>query len=428
MPVIVMQVKRAEQHPNADSLRVYNMTASGYEDVQIIANMEKVYEVGDRLAIALTNTVLKDGTKIKPTKLRGIQSFGMALGKTDEDISTDLSYLYCQKKIEESVELQKWPSIELLHNVRRSLELLGETPKITYRAKIKLDGTNAGIQIFTDGRIAAQSRTQIITPESDNLGFANWVNQNLDFFEMFAGTEHLTLFGEWCGKGIQKRTAISKIDRKIFVVFAIQYGGVDGQLAKLEINPEVIYSVIPNHPDISVLPFYGESIVFDFGDLTQIQTSIEIVNQMLEDVEKIDPWVKETFDIEGLGEGLVMYPETRDLVERFSYSEFLFKAKGEKHQAVKTKKSVQLDPEVAESIDEFVILFVTPARLEQGVTEACNGEFDIKKMGDFIKWLVADVKKESVVELENANLTWNDVNKAIMNAARDWYQKQVMSL
>lgn len=74
MPVIVMEVKSAEQHPNADSLRVYHMTAYGYEDVQIIANMEKVYEVGDRLAIALPNTVLKDGSKIKPTKLRGLQS------------------------------------------------------------------------------------------------------------------------------------------------------------------------------------------------------------------------------------------------------------------------------------------------------------------------------------------------------------------
>ena len=426
MPVIAMQVKSAEQHPNADSLRVYNMAASGYEDVQIVANMENVYEVGDRLAIALPNTVLKDGTKIKPTKLRGIQSFGMALGKTEEDISSDLSHLYCQKKIEQSVELQKWPSIELLHNVRRSLELLGATPKITYRAKIKLDGTNAGVQIFSDGRVAAQSRSQIITPDSDNLGFANWVEQNLEFFATLAGKEHLTLFGEWCGKKIQKRTAISKIDRKIFVVFAIQYGGVDGHLAKLEINPEVIRSVIPTHSDIFVLPFYGDSVVFDFGDLLQIQTSIDIVNQMLENVEKIDPWVKETFGIEGLGEGLVMYPQTSDLVERFSYSELLFKVKGEKHQVVRTKKSVQLDPEVAGSLDDFVSLFATTARLEQGVTEACNGEFDLKKMGDFIKWIVTDVKKESVAELESANLTWNDVNKAVMNAARDWYKKQVM--
>lgn len=73
-------------------------------------------------------------------------------------------------------------------------------------------------------------------------------------------------------------------------------------------------------------------------------------------------------------------------------------------------------------------LFVTPARLEQGVTQACNGEYDLKKIGDFIKWIVADVKKESVVELERANLTWSQVNKAVMNAARDWYRQQVILL
>lgn len=426
MPVIVMEVKIVEQHPNADALRIYSMAAPGYEDVQIIANLENVYEVGDRAIVALANSVLKDGTKIKPTKLRGMQSFGMAIGKTSEDIGSDLSHLYCQKKVAEAVELQKWPSIELLHNVRRSLDLLGETPKITYRAKIKLDGTNGGIQIFPDGRVAAQSRTQIITPESDNLGFANWVEQNVEFFANMARKEQVTLFGEWCGKGIQKRTAISQIDRKIFVVFAIQYGGGDGQYAKLEVNPEAIRALIPEHADIFVIPFYGESIVLDFGDRHQLQEAVEILDRMVEEIEKQDPWVKETFDIEGLGEGLVMYPETTTLVERFSYSELLFKGKGEKHRVVKSKKSVQIDPELAESIDEFVSLFVTEPRLEQGVTEACDGELDMRKIGGFIKWIVTDVQKEAVAELEKSQLTWKDVNKAVMNAAREWYRAKIM--
>jgi RNA ligase len=89
------------------------------------------------------------------------------------------------------------------------LKLVEETPTITSRAKVKLDGTNGGVQIFADGRVAAQSRTQIITPESDNLGFATWVSQNIDYFTQLASPEHATLFGEWCGQGIQKRTAIS---------------------------------------------------------------------------------------------------------------------------------------------------------------------------------------------------------------------------
>ncbi len=428
MPVIAMEVKTVQNHPNADTLRLYSLEAPGYDSVQIIANLENTYDVGDIVAIALTDSVLNDGTKIKPTKLRGVYSFGIALGKVEEASGTDLSAIYCQKTVTQSVQMQSWPSIELLYNLCRTLEVVGETPKITYRGKIKLDGTNGGIQIFSDSRVAVQSRTQIITPESDNLGFANWVSQNLNFFSQLASSEHLTIFGEWCGRGIQKRTAVSQIDRKIFVVFAIQFGGIDGQLVRLETCPEKIALILPKHPDIFVLPFYGEPIVLDFGDRAQLESAIEIINRLVDSVEKVDPWVKETFGIEGIGEGLVLYPESNAIAKSLSYSELLFKAKGEKHQAVKTKEPVQLDPEVAKSIDDFVNLFVTPARLEQGVTEVCGGQFNMTKIGAFLQWFTADVQKESVAELEVAQLTWKEVNKAVMKAAKEWYQGKAKGL
>ncbi|MBE9119044.1 hypothetical protein IQ249_24455 [Lusitaniella coriacea LEGE 07157] len=428
MPVIVMEVIGVENHPNADSLRVYQMKTRDREEVQIIANLENIYEIGDAVAIALIDSILKDGTKIKPSKLRGLRSFGMALGKVEDPVGTDLSEVYCQKQISKPVQFQKWSSIELLHNLCRSLELFEPKPTITYRAKIKLDGTNAGVQIFPDGKVAAQSRTQIITPENDNMGFANWVHQNIEFFSNLASSEHLIVFGEWCGKGIQKRTAISKIDRKIFVIFALQYGGIDGQIATLEICPEKIQSFLANHPDIFILPFYGNSITLDFSDKEQLKTQAEILNQKVKDVENIDPWVKETFGIEGIGEGLVFYPEASNTVERLSCAELLFKAKGEKHQVVKTKKPIQIDPEKVKSIDGFVDLFVTQNRLEQGVNEACNGEFNIKKMGVFLQWFVGDVKKESTAEIERAQLTWKEVNKPVMNAARKWYLERAKSI
>jgi hypothetical protein len=106
----------------------------------------------------------------------------------------------------------------------------------------------------------------------------------------------------------------------------------------------------------------------------------------------------------------------------------LFKAKGEKHQAVKTKQPVQIDPEVAQNIDDFVNLFVTPARLEQAVTAVGCDRFEIAKIGNFLQWFVADVQKESVAELEAAQLSWKEVNKAVMNSAKKWYQDKSKSL
>jgi len=421
MPVIAMKVKSAQNHPNAEALRLYVMEAPGYEDVQIIANLTNVYEVGEVAAIALPDSVLKDGTVIKPSKLRGIVSFGMALEKVTAAVGSDLSLDYCKKTLVKGAKLQEWPSVELLHNVRRTLELTAQSPQVTYRAKVKLDGTNGGVQIFSNGDVVPQSRNLIISIEDDNIGFAAWVLKNIEYFEKLSSDKHITIFGEWCGQGIQKRTAISQIDRKIYVVFAIQSGGLDGHPPLLEINPEAITQVLPQHPDIFVLPFYGEPITLDFGDEQQLKAMVETINNMVEAVEKSDPWVKETFGIDGLGEGLVLYPEAEKVVNKITYSELMFKAKGEKHQVVKTKKPVEVDPQIAESIDQFVDLFLTENRLQQGVTEACKGECDPKNMGEFLKWIAQDIQKESVAELEASNLTWKDVNKAINNAARKWY-------
>jgi tRNA-binding EMAP/Myf-like protein len=427
MTVLVMEVKTADKHPNAETLHVYKLQGLGGDRIQVIANQERVYQVGDHVAIALVDSVLKDGTKIKATKIRGLHSYGMALGTVDAPVGSDLSERFCQPVMAQSVAMQRWPSIELLHNVIRSLEAVEATPTVTYRAKVKLDGTNAAVQIFPNGQVAAQSRTQVITPDNDNMGFAQWVNQNLTYFAQLATTNHITLFGEWCGKGVQSRTAVSQIDRRIFVVFAIQSIETGNHVDKLDVDPDRIAAALRPHPDLYVLPFYGAEVELDFGDKDQLMTAIATLNQMVEDVELVDPWVKDTFGIEGLGEGLVMYPIDTQ-VERLSYAELLFKAKGEKHQAVKAKKPVQVAPEQAKNVEEFVNLFVTPSRLEQGLTEACGGQFDMTLMGAFLKWFAMDVQKESVAELEVAQLTWKDVNKAINQAAREWYQAKVTSL
>jgi tRNA-binding EMAP/Myf-like protein len=428
MTVMVMEVKKAEKHPNAETLNVYQLSAPGCEQLQIIANQERVYQVGESVAIALVDSVLKDGTKIKATKLRGLYSYGMALGAANAPVGSDLSNTYCQPEILQSVQMQRWTSIELLHNVCRSLQAVEATPQVTYRAKVKLDGTNAAVQIFPNGSVAAQSRTQVITPENDNMGFAQWVSQNLDFFAQLASADHITIFGEWCGKGVQSRAAISQIDRKVFVIFAIQIIAAGDKIARLEVVPERLSVLIPTHPDIYVLPFYGDAIDLDFGDKSQLTATMAKLNQMVEQVEEADPWVKDTFGIIGIGEGLVLYPQVDTEVERVAYTELLFKAKGLKHQVVKAKQPVQISPELVKSIEEFVDFFVTPNRLEQGLTEACGGQCDMTQIGAFLKWFAMDVQKESVAELENAQLTWKDVSKAVNNAAKEWYHAKATAL
>lgn len=438
MPVQVMQVVTAEKHPYADTLFVYTFKSPTIESLQIVANSENIYKVGDLANIALESSTLKDGTKIKKANLRGVNSFGMALGLADDTAKAgdDVSEQFCISPSQELTHIP-WPSIENLYNVVKNVDKIeghldyNSLPKtIKYRFRVKLDGTNAGIQI-KNGNIAVQSRTNIITPQHDNMGFARFVDERIDYFKSLDIKHHITIFGEFCGIGIQKRTAVSAIDRKIMAVFAIQYGdGSDGMPVEFEIEPENIRKVLPEHKDVFVLPWYGPELTFNYADKASLQSHVDTINTMVEDVERCDPWVKDTFGFEGLGEGVVAYPvnPTGGRVARDYWTSFAFKAKGEKHKVVNTKKPAQLEPEFVANIDDFVKLFVTEARLEQGVAVACGGKYEMEQIGEFLKWFGQDVKKESVAELEKAGLKWKQVGNFVITAAREWYKGKAQQI
>ncbi|MFJ6237957.1 RNA ligase family protein [Streptomyces griseus] len=80
----------------------------------------------------------------------------------------------------------------------------------------KIDGTNAGLHISEDGQVVAQSRKRIITPDSDNYGFARWAADNADELAHILGPG--LHFGEWWGQGIQRRYGM---DRKVFSIFNV---------------------------------------------------------------------------------------------------------------------------------------------------------------------------------------------------------------
>lgn len=65
----------------------------------------------------------------------------------------------------------------------------------------KIDGTNACVVITEEGEIGAQSRNRVITPESDNMGFAKWVQANREDLMILGPGYH---YGEWWGNGIQR--------------------------------------------------------------------------------------------------------------------------------------------------------------------------------------------------------------------------------
>jgi hypothetical protein len=442
MSVLAMTVVRVNDHPNADSLRVYELDAPGIAGLVVVANLERRYAPGDVVAVARVGAVLEDGTKIRKSRLRGVDSFGMALGPVDAAPGEDLTARYCQPAAPAQagtpldVALAKWTSIEQLHAVRFALQArldaTGEAlPCVTYRAKVKVDGTNGAIHALPGG-FAAQSRTRLLVPGDDNYGFAAWAHgEAVEFCAgLHARLGRAVVYGEWCGRGIQKRTAISRVERNVFAVFAVQLGDPGRETARLVVEPERLRALLPAHPDVFVLPWHGEPVELDFGDAERLRAGAERIDAMVAEVEVTDPWVAEVFGLQGLGEGVVLYPvegvafDAEHGTDRDRYVDLMFKAKGEEHRVNRQKRPAQLDPEVARSVEEFVALMVTPARLEQGLAQVLGGSMDLRRMGELLQWVGQDVKKESVAELAAASLEWKQVAKAVGQAAQRWYRRR----
>lgn len=319
-----------------------------------------------------------------------------------------------------------WGSIELLHNVVRTLTLLHEQgqpfPVIRYRGKVKLHGSNCAVQVTADG-VFTQSRTSLLTPESDYKGFAAFVRSHESYFRSLP--PGCVIFGEWCGPGVEKGMAISQAKSKVFAVFSVRVG------EQMVYEPEAIRALLPaaGAPEtLYVLPWEGAEFQVDYGSPEGLQQTAAMINARVEQVEREDPWVKATFGISGLGEGLVFYPIAVDggepKADPESLTQLMWKAKGEKHRTAGTRTAVQVNAEVVASVEEFVSLMVTEARLQQGLGAVCGGTRDPKATGKFLAWTLADVQKESVAELEASGLTWAQVEKAVQAKARSWFQNK----
>src|SRR5256884_3953942 len=86
--VVVAQINASAQHPNADRLTVCQVDDGSGQLRQIVCGA-KNYQVGDKVPLALPGAVLANDLKIKPSKLRGIESQGMLCSPSELGLSED---------------------------------------------------------------------------------------------------------------------------------------------------------------------------------------------------------------------------------------------------------------------------------------------------------------------------------------------------
>ncbi|MEJ7875199.1 MAG: phenylalanine--tRNA ligase subunit beta [Solirubrobacterales bacterium] len=84
---VVGRVVSAEQHPNADRLRVC-VVDDGEGERTIVCGAPNV-ATGQTVAVALPGAVMPDGSKLGRAKLRGIESAGMILAEDELELGSD---------------------------------------------------------------------------------------------------------------------------------------------------------------------------------------------------------------------------------------------------------------------------------------------------------------------------------------------------
>ena len=86
--VVVAQVLTCEAHPDSDHLHITTVNDGSPEPVQVVCGAPNV-AAGQKVLFARIGTVLPGDFKIKKSKIRGVESFGMICAEDELGIGTD---------------------------------------------------------------------------------------------------------------------------------------------------------------------------------------------------------------------------------------------------------------------------------------------------------------------------------------------------
>ncbi len=189
-------------------------------------------------------------------------------------------------------------------------------------------------------------------------------------FDKSAGYKRLTVFGEFCGPGVQKgvrslplplrcfvclsvlnptrccvvlccaQVALAALKDVIFCVFGVEIDGFiiyePAAINKLLTRDGAV--ALPKHT--YVLPWYGPAgsaapshWSLDFSDEKKMEAPLADINSAVSAIDSEDPWVKAQFGVKGNGEGLVFYPLNMNAaahggsLPKEAFPDFAFKAK-----------------------------------------------------------------------------------------------------
>lgn len=338
-----------------------------------------------------------------------------------------------------------FPSIEqfrnIVANVNREYNFVGldeqgeaiydltkPKPILTFTGTVKLHGTNMGVCYNDQDGMWVQSRENIITPDSDNAGAAFFVKTHETAFKYLFGEvkevykidtsiNTISIYAEWVGKGIQKGIAIGNLPKSMFI-FGLKISphpkDADDKVTAYWLNHDFLSS--PEDQIYNIEDYKMYAVDIDFNNPQAVQNKII---EMTIEVENECP-VAKAFGFEGIGEGIVFAHMTDN------GKVYRFKSKGEKHaQSSKVKILKPVDDVKLNKVITVTNLVTPDWRLEQALDKTFDlmngGSLDVKKLGDYIKNVIADIVKEELDVIAENELELKDLTSKISERSRNFF-------
>lgn len=310
------------------------------------------------------------------------------------------------------------------------LNMNATLPVIKAVATEKIHGTNASVSYSDEDGFWVQSRNNIITVDKDNAGCAFAAMNNKDawmdiiralasFNKIDLEKHIITVYFEWCGGNIQKKSAVSGLEKLAIIFPHFRVSPVNPELEDAAYWLETkSYNSAPANGIRNILEFPCYNVEIDFNKPEIAQNYL--VKLVEETIEPNSP-VGKAFGIDGnIGEGVVV---------TFWYKDTLhtFKVKGDRHANSKVKKLEPVDSERLQKVQDVAQKTVPSWRLEQMFAEANDtlngGEPTIKNIGTFIKLLKNDILKEEIDLIAESGFEPKEVFNVTSKIATNWYKE-----
>ena len=347
----------------------------------------------------------------------------------------------------------KYPSIEQFRNVISTIQRTAQfvrydtetnqvitdptakLPVITAIGTEKIHGTNAAVCYSKPDGFWVQSRENIITPQQDNAACAfhaynnqcEWIDiiENLaEEYDINLNNKIISVYYEWAGAGIQKKSAVSDLDKMAFIFRHFKVSPLEPSESEhaiwleTKIGDRWIDNQAARIFNISNFPTYEIEIDFNQPLLSQ--------NKMIDLVEKvIEPQspVGVRFGMESnIGEGIVVSFEYKNGIHQF-------KVKGLAHSNSKVKTLKRVDNEKIQHVQDIAQQVCPAWRLEQMFDQIKNSLNDAVpttvNTGAFIKAVNQDIIKEESDIIAAAGLEPKSLFPVVANIARQWYGEEL---